>query len=591
MYQNSYHNYFLILEGINSGMLPIQIQFYSLSKEAAILAKSCQKDELSQNRFLDTLIRLETLADGEPETGKLSHKCRLATDRLLELGIKRFHKLLQGDLDQVCRNLKIMSVEINREILPSGIGQLQPRVSGESHKFNSPQSNQRFKILIQTLLKSGVYTDDIIVIKGKEPENSSIRNEPYYLVEIPKKDLQILVCEQASQATFISRGIIPRNDFFELDKEALQKKYPNQIGKLFWRGEDNWVNTIQNALDVESRPKIDIADREKFIGLIQNQLTSKQWIALTGRQASSLDFDNRSLPDLARKVFKLKKFSYNNKADRLTLGALIYGSNDTDIAAAQGQLEGATKLKTDKDYTINSLRDHFKDLDNWLKTSIGDRRKFKIHGFGLKIIGNILLNRKFDPDNPDEWRELGSIIFLEAASATHLSHGQKIADLRKKGADYIKTEFKKLYPDSLSLMKSTSSDSKNIKIDGVGITATAKILGVNDFSHSSKAALIKLGLEIYGVEDLTLNEYRKVYEALGDRDKLCTLLRESIQPDTWMSMNSKQIHGYRLTDISLLTVYHKIFTEEQTCTSLTLDQWTKLGSLIHGTESFQMVTN
>ena len=569
-------------------MSSIHSNFFAISREAANLAKECRRDETSQNAFLDALIRLDGLptssgASDKPVIEAYQRKCNLASERLLELAIKRLNQVCRGDIDQICRALQIHAIEAGSDILPSGDGEVQMALDETSHEFGPTKQHERFQILVRTLLESGIYSDDLVVIKGKVPEGR-FRKSPYYLIEVPIKDLQFMVCQETNQASFIMRGMISREELFSLDKDTLMAKYPNEITRLFWRGEDNYREAILNALNNETKPKINIKERETFVKLIKDRFTVSQWVKMTKREAEALVFDNRALPAIARIVFGMSNFKITNTDDRLRLGALIYGSSDSDIRQAQEDRVGLKKLQEDKNYAIQCLKDRVIDLKAWGMLTIAERRAIKIHGVGMKIIGKIILDRDFKPDNPNEWTLLGQSVF-GTSEEQRLSHGQLIQALREKGVVYIQDRIKESFPDSQSFIAIPTRTIMAINIDGVAITAIAKILGIEDFKHSSKDHSINFGFAIYGNDDLLLKEFRTVYDSLKDKEKLKSLLLERIPATEWISMDKKAIQDYRLADISLLTVYNILFDVEKSDSSLTNEKFRLMGNLVHGEES------
>jgi hypothetical protein len=455
------------------------------------------QDKERTDEFIDILVRLEALSNSN-ENPASRKSCILARDRLLELAIKRLNQACRGDINHICKSLNIQVEELNLEILPSGDGQIEIAQNEIPNPIENPKSHNKFEILVKTLIGSGISSSDLRVSIGTLPKNR-FRRSPYCLVEIPKKNIQFLVCDESFQASFIIRGIIDQSDIVSLDKKKTMQKYPNIIFRLAWQDEKHYIEEIKKALDDETKPKISVVKKKRFIKLIKTQLNSFQWVNMTLKQARKLIFDNRTISNIAKQVFGMSNFRTDNTDNLIELGALIFGSNNPNIKQAQEDRQGQKRLK-DRDYAISCLKDLFKNYDNWQKLTNIERRQIKIHGAGIKLIGGIILGGNFDSDNQNLWDQLGEIIFGQSQQQRSSPSQYKQA-LKDKGETFIIEKLKERFPNAKSFMATSTRLMDTIKINGVGITAIARLLGIKDFKAGNKKQWILLGFKLYGDSD------------------------------------------------------------------------------------------
>lgn len=109
------------------------------------------------------------------------------------------------------------------------------------------------------LLREEQLDEDVVDTSGILRTNM-MRGESYHLVEIPKAEKQVLVCDEEGQATFVSDVILPLEAYLEMNKEDLQA-LPG-VNKVVFRDVDFWRFEMRALLTGKGLRKL-LALREK----------------------------------------------------------------------------------------------------------------------------------------------------------------------------------------------------------------------------------------------------------------------------------------------------------------------------------------
>ena len=115
----------------------------------------------------------------------------------------------------------------------------QGRVSlprGHGGSFEGPRLDARAGRLVQDLNRSGVFTDDLIIHKGRT-QPGAMRQEAYTLIQMPRHDREVLVCDQVGNATFVGKGLRGLIFWSTYGKQHLDR-FPD-IARVVNRGQDN----------------------------------------------------------------------------------------------------------------------------------------------------------------------------------------------------------------------------------------------------------------------------------------------------------------------------------------------------------------
>ena len=160
-----------------------------------------------------------------------------------------------------------------RVFIPSTDGRMQTASLDNPSRYEM-KTLPRFPILLKHLSEMGIYTDDLIVYASMVDTNM-MRKRPYLLVQIPRMDVEIAVCDQVGEITFVKRGIIGSDLWGHLDKDELKAR--SDIRAVRFNSEDQWWDGIRSFIEgAELGPKVNLKSfakkRPLDIGLIKASL-------------------------------------------------------------------------------------------------------------------------------------------------------------------------------------------------------------------------------------------------------------------------------------------------------------------------------
>ncbi|MCB9963891.1 MAG: hypothetical protein H6857_02985 [Rhodospirillales bacterium] len=125
----------------------------------------------------------------------------------------------------------------------------------EAAKSDTPQEYEvrtqpRLALLVKHLKDEGIFTDDLIIRTGLVGRNM-MRTKPYTLVQIPRLDKEIAVCDQVGEITFVANTIRGPAVWEHLSKDQL--KVRSDITTIRFTNEEDWWNGIASILMGEDR--------------------------------------------------------------------------------------------------------------------------------------------------------------------------------------------------------------------------------------------------------------------------------------------------------------------------------------------------
>ena len=123
-------------------------------------------------------------------------------------------------------------------------GSIRPAKSTNPRQFEI-RTQPRLAILVRKLREAGIYTDDLIIHAGIADPNM-VRPKPYMLVQIPRLDKEVAVCDLVGEITFVSTRILGPAAWKNLSKDELKAR--SEIYAIRFRSEDQWWNDIAGTL-------------------------------------------------------------------------------------------------------------------------------------------------------------------------------------------------------------------------------------------------------------------------------------------------------------------------------------------------------
>lgn len=305
------------------------------------IAEKYEGAETQYKDLMENLIAVESavnhvIDDEKPADPKTEREVlAMVIDDVLSTAIKSFYDQIEQSLSES----KIFQKKLAGVLLPPGD---TPVILGDGSKeFEEPRFHGRLKELIGFLHDNGIYTDDIVVCFGEGYENM-MRQLSYALIEIPRLNKQILVCDQIGEATFVVDGIFSRETLLSLSKEKLQQQYPDKVRRIIYNNIKQWMEELLAAVfyewakegeessaspqKIEPRPKIDVKKREEIMEKIKEKYTGQQFIELTSKQRGGENFAGTGLGIIAiARLFNVEGSPIGSNSVFLQLAQKIYG--------------------------------------------------------------------------------------------------------------------------------------------------------------------------------------------------------------------------------------------------------------------------
>ncbi len=128
-------------------------------------------------------------------------------------------------------------------------GQLQEGQSDNPTAYEV-KTEPRLAMLIAHLRNDGVngqsvYMDDLVIVQGRV-DADMMREHPYNIVQIPRLDIEISVCDQVGETTFIKKGTVGSEFWDQLSKDQLKER--DDVAHVDHHNYDQWWREISEFL-------------------------------------------------------------------------------------------------------------------------------------------------------------------------------------------------------------------------------------------------------------------------------------------------------------------------------------------------------
>ena len=177
-----------------------------------------------------------------------------------------------GDLEDVLNVLEDRGAIVDRsELVYVLTDQSFPTEGNSAESFEpTPFKRQpRLSILVKELEIIGIYTDDLVVRVGNIFTDKT-RRLPYLIVEIPRLEKSVAICEQYGETTFVSQKILPPYIWAHQTKMQLKarddiqdvsfnNKWPFRVCNLLLYGIDK-ITPTPTRPPPEPGPKVSLTD-------------------------------------------------------------------------------------------------------------------------------------------------------------------------------------------------------------------------------------------------------------------------------------------------------------------------------------------
>jgi hypothetical protein len=453
---------------------------------------------------------------------------------LLEFMHERYERYLSKS-DQT----DLLTVESDNIILPpdyerAGI------TPGKGGGVEDPRFQERIRQLLLLLEQNGIYSDDIVLIRGKVTDNM-MRKESYVIVEIPKLNREILICDQVGEATFVIYGIQGRKHLALKSKDDLQNELGARITKIVYREEAQWeeevIQTLFKAVDLNELKKVDVRTLEGLrTEILKQKPTPEEWADMTQKEKSQFKVSGIGLRAIATKFDIEGNPIYNHKF-HLELGRKIYGEEHKCL-----------KYEEKPDLTLDEIKEEIlrqkPTPEEWANVKRKGKKSFKISGMGLVAIA-----KRFGiEDNPignyNSHLELGRKIYGEEHKCLQCEEKSKYPKL---DAVQIKEEILKLKSTPEPWADMDYREKPLFKISGMGLIAIAKRFGIEGDPIGNRKFHLELGRKIYGEGHECLKEFTN--------DQFVVKIKElKSTPQEWANMTIKEKLSFKTFDIGLRAI-------------------------------------
>ncbi|MCX6733467.1 MAG: hypothetical protein NTX63_01510 [Candidatus Peregrinibacteria bacterium] len=435
------------------------------------------------------------------------------TDDILEVASQTFRQCLTalGDTNnkRALEKMGITVISLKGVILQPDRAKKNEPNGNSSRPFNEFKTIPRLSKVLSLLQGERIFMDDIIVAQG-EVHPGQMRHLSYYLVEIPRLNRQMLICDEVGEQTFVINGIMNRQALLQLTKTELQEKFANMVLPVPYHSENQYLSDISmalfydmNNLDVKNPigAKVKVFDQE----LLRDEILT-QYPTSTAFFEAVLGNARRDVDILGKKMTAIMgRFGISGTDNKacVILSQKIYGADDSEVQKHMASIENGE----DKEKWRASVKKVYPKMADFIALdSVGrnamsinemkmpglmsiffegvgyDRRtKLNLYQLALEIYGN---------DDPE----------TKAKVEAYIKKEESFMELAKDKNKLI-GEIKKQFPTIEQFVEKCASylDRLKIEIDGKKMHTIARIFGVKDISI--KVGLYQLAKAVYGSEE------------------------------------------------------------------------------------------
>lgn len=214
-----------------------------------ISAQNVDRDEAAEKKVAH-LTFPEGLPENMPET----------IDGFLDIASKFYDHLKNNtsdvDIYGMIENAGGLIKESDHIFVKTDEGHLQYKKSDNPESYQV-KTEPRLAMIIEHLRNDGVngqpiYMDDLVVTRG-QVSNDMMREHPYNIVQIPRLDMEISVCDEIGQTTFIKKGV-SETKFWGGTLTKNQLKSRDDINHVDRHNDKQWWNDISKFLSNEAQP-------------------------------------------------------------------------------------------------------------------------------------------------------------------------------------------------------------------------------------------------------------------------------------------------------------------------------------------------
>lgn len=435
------------------------------------------------------------------------------TDDILEVASQTFRQCLTalGDTNnkRALEKMGITVISLKGVILQPDRARATTPNGRSSRPFNELKTIPRLSKVLALLQGERIFMDDIIVAQG-EVHPGQMRHLSYYLVEIPRLNRQILICDEAGEQTFVINGIMNRRALLELTKSELQEKFADMVLPVPYHSEGQYLSDISMALfhdmhnlDVKNPigAKVKVFDQE----LLRDEILT-QYPTSTAFFEAVLGNGRREVDILGKKMTAIMGTfgisGTDNKAC-VMLSQKIYGADDSEVQRHMRSIENGE----DKEKWRASVKKVYPRMADFIALDSTGRNAMNINEMKMPGLMSIFFEGVgYDRRTKLNLYQLALVIYgdeepeTKAKVEAFIKKEEAFMELAKDKNKLIE-EIKKQFPTIEQFVEKCNAylDRLKIEIDGKKMHTIARIFGVKDISI--KVGLYQLAKAVYGSEE------------------------------------------------------------------------------------------
>jgi hypothetical protein len=431
--------------------------------------------------------------------GRITGDNRSVEEHLDDLSNIDEQLLTSRDIDLFCRRLGIFNIDANDVVLPPD-GHPPINIPGDFSINDSTAGPGHPKLgeLIRVIRGLGVSENEITVVKGVL-RSDQMRDETYLLVEIPRLNRSIFICNAYAEATYVYKGLLSRICAFTYTKSDLKNQFGDKVVEIHFDRDyvENWRERLKGALGdnikvKKQAPKVDIRNQEKYRKEVTSQFPDpKVFMKLGKKDHRFTRIHGLTLMGVANNVFGLSLSKSPSVApyERALFARVIYREGHDCIDSVIIDEEKAASM-TPKDWKQEILT-QFPKAEDFMKLNPDDRQDLKISGKGLQHIAKTVFKLNIERGKGPCSNSYAHALLAKAI----YGEGHDCIDSVLWTPDQWREEIKRRFSTPEDFMKLTGTQRDNLKMFGNGLVHIANTvfklnLENNPCTHSYEHALL-----------------------------------------------------------------------------------------------------
>ena len=548
--------------------------------DALMVAKGYRGTEPEYQSLMNTLASLECWLNrvfGQEEGKRFPEKLE---DEVAETWQKKNRRKIADVLQMAHESLRasisktlcgkesdddsgLLVLDIEGVILPPDSRPI-PTSNGEGREFEDPRFQERVKDLLLVLGDNGIHIDDIILIRGNVRKDT-IRKISYVILEIPKLNREILVCDQVESATFVIYGIQDRQILMSEGKETLKERLGSCMIKIYHHDHEQWkqnvIDHLLKEVDINELKKIDVREqkglRTEILKLIP---TPEVWAGMKAREKATFKIEEMGLWAIKTK-FGIEGDPFRDPSVHLELGEKIFGKGHESL-----QKFNLLKLKEEILKLVATPK-------VWAGMSQKERLAFRVENMGLQAIANKFGIKGLPCSRLSDHLGLGRKIYGEGHEC-----------LKDTSIEELKKMILEAMPTPEAWAEMMGKEKTTFMIAGMSLWVLARRFGTGGDPSRNHIDHLMLGEEIYG----------KGHECLRgvSVEKLKGKILKAVPtPEAWAGIRGEKRKKFSISNMGLIKIARKFGTKGNPVDNISI--YLELGKKIYGEghECLEGVTN